>query len=270
MNRPDGVGGLALELGFAVEAARRAGAFVMEHYLTALAVESKKDTSPVTVADRGAERLIRDLIEATFPADGILGEEHGEREGTNGRRWILDPIDGTQSFIRGVPLFGVMIGLEERGQPVAGVVHFPALDETVWAGVGEGAWWHPPRRRPGEKPRPARVSSVQKLGEGLVSVTAAGGFDQIGRSASYDRLRRAARLDRAWGDCYGHMLVATGRAEAMVDPIMNIWDCAALLPILSEAGGSFTDWNGRATIDGGNAVSTNGHVLDEVLSALRG
>jgi histidinol-phosphatase len=260
---------LALELDFAVEAARRAGVFIMEHYLTALAVESKADTSPVTVADRGAERLIRDLIESAFPADGVLGEEHGERKGTSGRRWILDPIDGTQSFIRGVPLFGVMIGLEDRGHAVVGVVHFPALDETVWAGIGEGAFWRPPHRRSGEPPRAARVSPVAKLGEGLVSVTAAGGFDQIGKPGAYERLRKAARLDRAWGDCYGHVLVATGRAEAMVDPMMNVWDCAALLPILSEAGGTFTDWNGVATIHGGNAVSTNGHVLDEVLEALK-
>lgn len=242
----------------------------MGHYLTALEVESKADRSPVTVADRGAEQHLRELIGTEFAADGILGEEFGEQRGTSGRRWIVDPIDGTQSFIRGVPLFGVMIGLESEGETVVGAVHFPALDETVVAASGLGCHWYPPHRHPSSPPRRARVSSVEKLAEGLVSVTSVKGFGAIHRTDAYDRLKGAAQLDRGWGDCYGHVLVATGRAEAMVDPTMNLWDNAALLPILTEAGGSFTDWNGKATIHSPNGISTNGRVLDEVLALLRG
>ena len=253
-----------------MRAARRAGDFIMGHYLTALEVESKADRSPVTVADRGAERLLRDLLAIEFPSDGILGEEYGEQPGTSARRWILDPIDGTQSFIRGVPLFGVLIGLEAGGESVAGVMHFPALDETVVAARGLGCHWYPPHRPAASPPRRARVSSVERLADGLVTTTAPGGFDQIDRSAAYDRLRRAARLDRGWGDCYGHLLVATGRAEAMVDPMMHVWDNAPLLPILQEAGGTFTDWDGKPTIHSKNGISTNGRVLAEVLATLKG
>ena len=260
---------LAVELEFATQVAHAAGQLVLVHYNTALAVESKADRSPVTIADRGAEKLLRERIEREFPSDGILGEEFGARKGTSGRRWILDPVDGTQSFIRGVPLFGVMVGLERDGEAVVGVVHFPALDETVSAARGHGCRWLRSRRRSADPAVPARVSRVEKLADSMVSVTSPGGFDAIGQTAAYERLRAAAALDRAWSDCYGHILVATGRIDVMVDPTMNVWDCAALAPILTEAGGTFTDWNGVATIHGGNAISTNGKVLPEVLAALR-
>lgn len=242
----------------------------MGHYLSALEVESKADRSPVTVADRGAEELLRALLARAFPADGILGEEFGETKGTSGRRWILDPIDGTQSFIRGVPLFGTLIGLESGGESVAGIMHFPALDETVVAARGLGAHWYPSHRPKDSAPRVARVSKVERLAQGLVTMTAPGHFGTIHRWDAYERLRQVAYLDRGWSDCYGHMLVATGRAEAMIDPIMHVWDNAPMLPILQEAGGSFTDWDGKATIHSPSGISTNGRVLSELLSVLRG
>ncbi|MBI4859844.1 MAG: histidinol-phosphatase [Candidatus Riflebacteria bacterium] len=256
-------------LKLAITAARKAGSIVMQYFQTAVAVETKSDSSPVTEADRNAEKELRGLIWTKFPDDAILGEEFGDTPGTSGRRWILDPIDGTWSFVRGVPLFGVLIGMEQDGEPVLGVVHIPALGEMVYAAKGLGAWWIQAGRRRGAEPTPARVSPVTTLSDCLISFTSATGFDSIGSPGALERLRKAAKLDRGWGDCYGHVLVATGRAEVMLDPLMNIWDCAALMPIVQEAGGRFTDFKGAATIAGGSAISTNGLVHDEVLKLLR-
>lgn len=260
---------LAAALEFAVSAARRAGAVTMEYFGTGVAVEIKGDASPVTVADRRAEQELRELLRARFPDDTVLGEEYGETPGTSGRRWILDPIDGTKSYIAGVPLWGVMIGLEDRGKPAAGVVYVPALNEMVYAARGLGCHWLPSGHKPDDKPRPARVSSVARLGDGLVTAAAISSFEKSGKVPAYERIRKAAKVDRGWSDCYGHLLVATGRAEVMLDPVMSIWDCAALLPILLEAGGTFTDWKGDFTISGGDAFSTNGKVFEETLRLIQ-
>lgn len=247
-------------LDFAVELAWRAGRIALAHYQTGIAVEAKSDTSPVTEADRAAERLLRDLIEARFPHDGIVGEEYGTLRENAERRWILDPIDGTRSFVRGVPLFGSLVALEERGNPVVGVMHFPGLGETVYAATGEGCWWDGRR---------ARVSPVGSVADALVLTTDVENIERTGRRDGWDRLRRKAGTTRTWGDCYGHALVATGRAEAMVDPIMSIWDAAALRPIIEEAGGVFTDWNGAPTHDGGSAISTNAALAGTVRELLQ-
>lgn len=247
-------------------AAREAGAITLEYFRqNNYAVELKRDRSPVTVADRRAEEHLRRRIAAEFPADGILGEELGEQPGTSGYRWILDPIDGTKSFISGVPLYGTLIGVEFQGRSVVGVIRMPALDEMVSAAVGRGAWG----QRGDAPPVPARVSSVARLADGLFCTSEVSNFAQTGRPAAYERLDAACRLARTWGDCYGYLLVATGRAEVMVDPQMNVWDCAALQPILEEAGGTFTDWQGNGTIHAGEAIATNGRVLDEVLAITR-
>jgi histidinol phosphatase-like enzyme (inositol monophosphatase family) len=207
------------------------------------------------------------VIAAAFPGDGILGEEFPEQAGTSGFRWILDPIDGTKSFIHGVPLYGTLVGLEHKSsehnaESVLGVILIPALDECVYAARGQGAWYV----AGGRPPRRARVSSQRTLAESLFLTSEVGSFNRIGRSDAYERLQAAARLSRTWGDCYGHLMVATGRAEVMVDPLMEIWDAAALPPILEEAGGTFTDWQGRPTIYSGNGIATNGLVLDEVMA----
>jgi len=258
-------------LDFALQAARRAGEIIMPYYQQGDAgVETKGDGSPVTLADRGAERELRRLIRERFPDDGVLGEEYGEQPGRSGRRWILDPIDGTKAFVRGVPLFGVLIGLEQDGEAVAGVVSMPALDEFVYAARGLGCWWLPSGRTADSPPRRAQVSSLGPLAEGLVLLNSFEYFVKGKRVEAHDRLLRAARQQRGWGDCYGHILVATGRAEACVDPMMNPWDNAPLLPILQEAGGTFTDWQGRSTIYGGDGISTNGKVFDEVMRVVRG
>jgi histidinol phosphatase-like enzyme (inositol monophosphatase family) len=259
---------LASRLSFAVRAARHAGRLVLEHYRPGIDVEVKPDRSPVTAADRGAERELRSRISAAYPDDGILGEEYGETRGRSRDRWIVDPVDGTRSFVHGVPLFGILIGMQREGDAVLGVVHFPALRETVYAARGLGAWWLPSNRPARARPVRARVSRVRDLSRSLLVFTCANSFDQARCARAFDRLRRSVGLERGWGDCYGHVLVATGRAEVMLDPIMNVWDCAALLPIVTEAGGTFTDWDGRPRIDGGSAISTNGHVQRQLMRLL--
>jgi histidinol phosphatase-like enzyme (inositol monophosphatase family) len=250
-------------LELALQAAYEAGEITLEYFQRGnLVVERKDDDSPVTLADRRAEEHLRSRIAEAFPEDAILGEELAERPGTTGYRWILDPIDGTKSFIHGVPLYGTLVAVEHGGESVLGVILIPALNECVYASKGGGAW----HQSAGGKPRPARVSHCPKLSEGLFLTSEVASFETIGRRDVYDRLQASARLTRTWGDCYGYLMVATGRAELMVDPIMQIWDLAALLPIVVEAGGHFTDWRGRQTIHSGQAIATNGRILDEVLT----
>lgn len=245
--------------------AREAGQLTLSRFQTEIAVERKADQSPVTVADREAELLLRERISASFPDDAILGEEFPERSGTSGFRWIVDPIDGTKSFIHGVPLYGTLIGIEHESDSVVGVIEIPGLDESVSAAVGMGAVY----RRRSQKPVPARVASEKTLAEGLLVTTETATYADRGAEEAYRRLEAAAQLARTWGDCYGYLLVVTGRALAMVDPIMNIWDAAAVKPILEEAGGTFTDWQGRATMNSGEGIGTNGHVLREILKITR-
>ena len=256
---------LADDLEFAVGIAREAGAILRALFLTdALETRAKADGSPVTVADRRAERSLRARIAARFPADGIVGEEEGEAPGTSGRRWILDPLDGTVSFVRGVPLFGTLVGLEADGEAVLGVCYLPALDELVAGARGLGARWE----RPGAAPRPARVSRVDRLEDALACVTSARLCADMGRAALHARLLAAVGRDRGWSDCYAHVLVATGRAELVLEPRMALWDCAALAPIVEEAGGTFTSLRGERTIAGGDALVTNGRLFEAARSLL--
>jgi histidinol-phosphatase len=253
-----------LEVGRA--AAAEAGRLTLEYFRKSdLAVERKSDTTPVTVADREAERLLRAQIAAAFPDDGILGEEFPDSPGISGYRWILDPIDGTKSFIHGVPLYGTLIGMEHDSKSVLGIICLPALDECIYAAKGHGAWYV----RGEAAPVAARVSPTGRLADSLFCTTSVKSFATRRAMPIYERLQSATRLSRTWGDCYGYMLVATGRAELMIDPAMNVWDAAAILPILEEAGGTFTDWQGRATIHSGEGIATNGLVLEEVLAITR-
>lgn len=241
--------------------ARRAGDITLKYFQNPdLAVESKNDASPVTIADRETEQFIRDEISRQFPGDVVVGEEFGESLGEAGaRRWIVDPIDGTKSFIHGVPLYGVMIGVEENGQMRAGAVFFPALNDLVIAVTGEGCWWNG---------KPCRVSETASLKDALILTTDHKSHAEAGKENTWNRLCDASRLVRTWGDCYGHILVATGRADAMFDPEMNPWDCAALFPILQEAGGTFTDYQGNPTIYGADAFSTNSLLVNEIKQLL--
>jgi histidinol-phosphatase len=246
-------------LEIAKAAAWEAGKATLRHFQTRLAVEWKADLSPVTAADRESEALLLSILRREFPGDAFLGEEGGERPGTTGFRWIVDPLDGTKSFVQGVPLYGVMIGCEDpKGDVVAGAISFPALGELVAAARGEGATWNG---------RTATVSQVAELKDACVLFGSIRSFQQTESTAAFERIVARARLCRGWGDCYGHVLVATGRAEAMLDPVLEVWDTAALLPILEESGGIFTDWKGQRTIRGRSGISTNGKV-DRALRTL--
>ena len=252
-------------LALAVEAAKEAGRITLDYFRRDdLDVELKCDDTPVTAADRRAEERLRQRIAAAFPTDGIFGEELDEQAGTSGFRWILDPIDGTKSFIHGVPLYSTLIGVEHEGQSVLGVIRIPAMDECVYAARGLGAWYV----SADQSPRPARVSPQQSLAKSLFLTSEVLSFDKTGRRAAFDRLQTTARLTRTWGDGYGYLMVATGRAELMVDPVMALWDAAAMPPILEEAGGTFTDWSGRPSYQAGEGVATNGLLLPEVLPLL--
>lgn len=254
-------------LELAVTIAAEAGALTLDYFRRPeLAVERKQDDSPVTVADRLAEEHLRRRIAEVFPDDAIHGEEFDDRAGQTGFRWILDPIDGTKSFIHGVPLYATLVAVEQQGRPELGVIRLPALDETLYAAVGQGAW----QVRGSGKPQRAHVSLCPRMAEGLFVTSEVANFEEKGIRAVYDRLQAASRLTRTWGDAFGYYLVATGRAELMVDPDMKIWDAGPMLPILSEAGGTFTDWRGRARIDSGNGLATNGRVFDEVIGLLGG
>ena len=247
-------------LDFAVEIACGAGNITLQYFRRQPETSTKADGSYVTIADRQAEDYLRKRIAERFPDDGVLGEEQGESAGRSGRRWILDPIDGTFAFVHGVPFYGVLIALEVDQQLIAGVVNIPALGEMVSAAKGAGCFLN------GE---PARVSTTAKLEDALLLSTsfvacARHGFGQVA-----ELLQARARTSRTWGDCYGYVLVATGRADVMLDPVMNLWDCAPLLPIMEEAGGTFTDWSGVRTASGGNAIATNGLLFDEVMSLIR-
>jgi histidinol phosphatase-like enzyme (inositol monophosphatase family) len=243
-------------LEFAVEAAQLAGTLTLGYFNANPRVELKADLTPVTVADRGAEELLRERIARAFPDHGILGEEFGEQLGRTPGRWILDPIDGTFSFVSGVPLYAVLVAFEWAGEVVCGVIHLPALRETVWAGRGLGCHWDGRR---------AHVSAVSELKEARVVHAGAQWMQECGRGREFARLIAASGKDRGWCDAYGYALVATGRAEIALDPAMKIWDTAALLPVLAEAGGTLTDWKGNSTHQAPEALGTNGKLLGQVL-----
>lgn len=248
----------------AVELARLAGNSTLELFGSGrFQVERKGDDSPVTIADKQAEKLIRAELAQRFADDAILGEEFGAQAGASEYQWIVDPIDGTKSFISGVPLYSTLVAVVRDRQCLAGVIYIPALDEIVFAARGAGAW-HSVR---GGRPERCQVSS-RSLTEGLFVVSQVDSFDKQGATEAYRALQAAAYITRSWGDGYGYLLVATGRAELMIDPVANPWDLAAVQAVVEEAGGKFTDWSGQRTFSGGNGVGSNGLVHDAALKLL--
>jgi len=247
-------------LDFAVEIAQVAGAFTLGYFNTGTPHELKTDNTPVTAADRGAERILRERIEKAYPTHGIVGEEFGEKPGHEPARWILDPIDGTQSFISGVPLYSVLVGFEWEQRMLAGVIHLPALGETVYAARGLGCRWNGRR---------AHVSDISDLSDARLLATSTKLMVEHGRGEAYERLRGACGIDRGWSDAYGYALLATGRAEIMLDPIVGMWDVAAVLPVVTEAGGTLTDWSGNTTHTADAVIGTNGHLFDAVMAHAR-
>jgi len=241
----------------AVELARAAGDLTLDWFRRDdLVVDRKADRTPVTDADRAAERFVRDHLARRHPADGIIGEEEGVVGGTSARRWVVDPIDGTYGFIHGVPLYSTLLAVLDDHGPLVGVIHLPALGETVWAGRGLGCW---------SNGRRCSVSTHASVADAAVMTS---GLD-VWPDASVDRLRAAGARLRTWGDGYGYALVATGRVEAMVDPVVSVWDLAPMPVLIAEAGGRFSTVGGRdAVIDGGSGVASNGVLHDELLGVL--
>lgn len=228
----------------------------MESFGGRLSAETKWDGSPVTAVDRASEEELRRTIRRSFPDHTIVGEEGGESTGDSRVRWILDPIDGTKSFIHGVPLYSVLVAVEVNGRPSVGVVHLPALDETVEAVLGGGCRWNG---------KTAHVSATERLSEATVLVTSVRALEAAG--ASFRRIASATKTQRGWGDGYGFALVATGRADAMVDSGLHRWDIAPMFPIFAEAGGKVTDWNGATNADASDYLGSNG-ILHEPLRRL--
>ncbi len=249
-------------LQFITETAYQAGRLTLGYFQTGVRPDYKADDTPVTVADRLSEEDIRRQIEARYPTHAIVGEEYGAKETAGSScRWLIDPIDGTKSFARGVPLYGVLLGLEIDGEVQAGAAYFPALDEMVAAATGLGCWWNGRR---------ARVSDVDNLQRATVTFTDPAAFAKNGREAAWQRLQAATYYRVGWSDAYGYLLVATGRVEITLDPVMAIWDCGPFPPILTEAGGYFGDWQGHVTVNTREALATTQALLPGVLRVLNG
>lgn len=249
-------------LDFAIETAYLAGRSTLGYFNVGVTAEFKADNTPVTIADRQAETIIRCRIEQTYPHHAIVGEEFGVQE-TQGasHRWFIDPIDGTKAFVRGVPLYAVLIGLEIEGRVEVGAAYFPALDEMLAAASGEGCWWNGRR---------AHVSTVDTLERAVLSFTDVGSFVKYNRWAEWERIAHRVYQRVGWSDAYGYLLVATGRIEVMMDPIVTEWDCGPFPPILREAGGYFGDWQGKETIYGHEGLATTQTLLPQVLELIKG
>src|SRR6056297_2460838 len=241
----------------AVEIAGIGGNSTLKYFKQSFDLEFKKDASPVTNADRNAEMLMREAIKSRFPDHGIIGEEFGSEREDADVVWVLDPIDGTQSFIHGVPFYTTLIGILIDNKPEIGVIYAPAREEMASAAVGHGCTLNG---------KNTGVRDCTDLSKATFLSTEVTTFAQYGFSAPFSELLNKTRLHRTWGDAYGHMMVASGRADIMIDPILNIWDAAALLPIVTEAGGSYSDVHGEPSIKTGNAISTNSSLLPEILS----
>ena len=248
------------DLILALSLADAADAITTAHFgSTSLAVRTKNDRSPVSDADEAAERAIRDRLLLERPDDGVVGEEFGTT-GTTARRWIIDPIDGTRNYVRGVPVYGTLIALEEEGRIAVGVVSAPALSRRWWASRGEGAFCNGNR---------LRVSGVSTIAESFIGYDSITDFDQHGLTSQFGDLMRACDRSRGFGDFWAHMLVAEGAIDAAIEPKVAFWDMAAVQVIVEEAGGRFSTLSGEPTADGGSGVSTNGLIHDRVLEMLQ-
>ncbi len=247
---------------FAIELARASGDFIRPMFASPdLAVDVKADRTIVTAADRGAERLMREMIGSRFPDHGVLGEEFGPDRTDAEFVWVLDPVDGTISFAAGVPLFGTLIALQRHGQPIVGVIHQPVLDELV---VGDASGTV-------ANDRPARCSRVTRLEDATVLTTDFKAVTAGPAGGAFLDVMARAKTVRAWGDCYGYLMVATGRADVMCDPVMNPWDIAALIPVIRGAGGAITDWHGGDPVGARSIVAAaTSELLAAVIAALSG
>ncbi|MEM9826848.1 MAG: histidinol-phosphatase [Planctomycetota bacterium] len=248
-----------------IDIARAAGDVTLEYFgKSDLVFESKSDDSPVTIADRNAEKKVREWVAERFPDDAVEGEEFENTAGKSDYRWVVDPIDGTKSFICGVPLYSTLLALQHGDDVIAGAILLPALDEILVAVTGCGAWH---QRRGGDWVR-AQVSKRDALKDVVFVTSQVDSFAERGSAKAYAELERSTRFTRTWGDGFGYVLLCTGQVDIMVDPMCKVWDVAAAMPVVLEAGGRFSDWHGRVTARSGDALGTNGVLHDRVLEIL--
>ncbi|AYF77401.1 histidinol-phosphatase [Nocardia yunnanensis] len=251
---------LALQLADAADAITRERFGALD-----LKIDSKPDLTPVSDADLAVERAVRDILATDRPGDLVLGEEFGGDIEFTGRQWVIDPIDGTKNFVRGVPVWASLISLLEDGVPVVGVVSAPALARRWWAASGSGAW----SSFEGGEPRAIAVSAVAELGAASLAISSLSGWRAIGRRAKLIALTDEVWRVRGYGDFFGYALLAEGAVDIVTEPELSLWDMAALDVLIREAGGTFTALDGRPGPHGGSAVATNGHLQDQVLAALQ-
>lgn len=246
----------------ALTVTRAAGQHALRYYEADVAIEWKSNNSPVTIADREAEAMMREKLRSAFPQDGFLGEEEGETPGSSGFRWIMDPVDGTKSFVRGIPLWGTLLGLEYKGEMIAGIVCMPAFGNTTYHALrGHGAW---------RDDRRIHVSGINRLEDSVLFYSSLGWFVAAKKEREFLNLVSRTSRQRGYGDFYGFMLVAQGSGEVMAEHGVSPWDIAAIQPIVEEAGGRFTDWSDVPTIEHPDVIATNGLLHQEVLTILRG
>jgi histidinol-phosphatase len=245
-------------LAFALDAAVQAGRSTLAHFQNGVKFDSKSDDTPVTIADKNAERMLRERIEAQFPGEAVLGEEEG-MSGVGDDRWVIDPIDGTKSFICGVPLYATLLSYEKAGEPQIGVCYFPALDDCIYAEKGLGAFWNG---------RQSHVSTRESLKGAVIASSGYLGLTRRGLMDAYIKMAEHGMAARTWCDAYGHALVATGRADLMIDSSVSRWDISTMAIIVREAGGRFTDLHGNEEL-ADSALSSNGLLHDQLMAALK-
>lgn len=248
-------------LDFALDCAWQAGRISLGHYQNGVQVERKADNSPVTVADRAIEQMLREKIAARWPTHGLIGEEYGMVSGSSELTWVVDPIDGTKSFMCGVPFYANLVALVDDEGPLLGVMHYPALNEMIYAARGQGCYWNGRR---------CQVSDVADLADAALMTT---DLDILYKPPFADRCQQLVQqtyFRRTWGDSYGYALVATGRADIMLEPTLAIWDAAPLAVIMQEAGGVYTDWQGKVDIRSGSALAANSTLHQQALQILAG
>ena len=239
-------------------AAKASAEVILPYFRSTLDVQRKADGSPVTIADKKAEESIVELLRTRRPNDGWLGEEFGSEDGSSGYKWIIDPIDGTIAFVHGVPLFGTLLAVEKDGQILLGLINMPAVQERVIGIKGHGTFHNGQR---------CRVSQTADLSQATILTSNFNNLLTHDRQQGFNELLRQTREGRTWGDCYGYMMVATGRAEIIVDPIVAAWDIAPMVPIITEAGGRITNLDGQKDLPFSHAIATNGLLHDAALAA---
>ncbi len=257
---------LQTRLDFAVSAAQASSKITLEYFgQSNLDQSTKHDGTPVTAADRACESDLRARIIKAYPQDSILGEEFEPKVGASDYEWVIDPIDGTISFVHGVPLFGTMLACMHNGFPILGVIAMPCLNETVYAADGLGCW----HTTNGSAPTRAQVSNVNKLDESLINTTSMSYFVTPAHRKLYEQLDARSKHTRGWSDCYGWVLLATGRVDAVIEPVLSLWDFAAAIPIITESGGCWSDLRGKQSLESGEMVASNRELHQLLVSMIR-